>query len=130
MHGARRIYRHHMNPARRVSAKCAGGSGTQHRLTTVRGALASSRHGTRAPYLQLDLSGDLVLAGYYLMAYWPNPETLPDFCQHNGDLEISTGTEHGEIADIRNTLQAAVAEGGAVARSAAAFLELLSDSAA
>jgi hypothetical protein len=84
----------------------------------------------RTSFLELDLSGELVLAGYYLMAYWPNPETLPDFCRHGGALGISTGTENGELADIRNTLQAAVAEGGAVAKSAAAFLELLSDTAA
>jgi hypothetical protein len=80
-------------------------------------------------FLQLDLSGDLALAGYYLMAYWSNPETLPEFSQHEGGLVISTGIENGELADMKNTLQAAVAEGGAVARSAAAFLKLLSDTA-
>ena len=98
---------------------------TQHRATGPGRA-----HTDSAPYLQLDLCGDLVLAGYYLMAYWPNPDTVPDFFQHDGELEISTGTENGELVDLRSTLQAAVAEGGAVARSAAAFLELLSDSAA
>jgi hypothetical protein len=99
-------------------------------VTAAHRSLVSFWQTTSAAYLQLDLSGDLALAGYYLMAYWPNPETLPDFCQHDGELEISTGTGNGELADIRNTLQAAVAEGGAVAKSAVAFLELLSDSAA
>jgi hypothetical protein len=83
---------------------------------------------TENRYLRFDVSDELGLAGFYLMAHWPESESVPEIERDDGHLVLCVDTTNGELAIMQRLLQQAVADGGGmIGESATAFLKALDD---
>lgn len=64
------------------------------------------------PYMCFELRGELALAGFFLMAHWPNPETAPVIEPSAGMLRLVVDLRGGCFEDLKRTLiEAAGSEG-------------------
>jgi hypothetical protein len=55
-------------------------------------------------FLRIELTGELALGGYFLMAHWPDPETAPELESANGPLTLVFDTMGRCLDDLRQTL--------------------------
>src|SRR5687768_17690056 len=76
-------------------------------------------------HLRFDLAGDFALAGYFLMAHWPNPDTAPELDVADGRMVLHVDVAGSGLADLRSTLTKLANLGGAISESAAAWFQEL-----
>jgi hypothetical protein len=77
------------------------------------------------PLVHFEIRGDLAIAGYFLMANWPNPNTAPMLVTSNGPMTICFARSAEVLNDLRDTLVRVCAYGGKLGESAVLWLEAL-----
>ena len=75
-----------------------------------------------SPYIRFEITGDLAVAAYFLMANWPDPETVPTLDTSGGPLCLIIDTRTRAVTDLRTTLTRVCDHGGILADSARAWL--------
>jgi hypothetical protein len=81
---------------------------------------------SRDPDVRFVLTGDFALAGYFLMANWPRPETVPELdAPVDAPMSICVSSTPAALGDLRTALARMKAKGGDLARSAETWLRQL-----
>jgi hypothetical protein len=78
-----------------------------------------------SPYVRFEVTGDLAVAGYFIMANWPDPETVPTLDTSGGPLCLIIDTRTKALTDLRTMLSRVCDHGGILADSARAWLRVL-----
>jgi hypothetical protein len=68
---------------------------------------------------QLDITGEYSLAGYFLLAHWPNPDTAPELSTVGGKTVIDVDVDGQGLADLRKVLRELMTIGGVMGDKAA-----------
>lgn len=80
---------------------------------------------SNARFLEFEIKGELAIAGYFLMANWPNPATAPMLVTTAGPMKICFQRSADVLADLKTTLSRVSAYGGKLGESAHLWLESL-----
>ena len=78
-----------------------------------------------SPYVRFEITGDLAVAAYFLMANWPDPEPVPTLDTSGGPLCLIIDTRTSAVIDLRTTLSRVCDHGGILADSARAWLRVV-----
>src|SRR5262245_21814130 len=74
---------------------------------------------------RFEITGDLAVAGYFLMANWPNPRTAPALDASRKRLAIVLDGSPEAVKDLRETLVRGQTCGGLLGASAEAWLRAI-----
>ena len=56
-------------------------------------------------YIRFELTGELALAGFFLMSHWPNPDTIPQLQPSVASLGFVVDTRGSCLNELKQTLQ-------------------------
>ena len=72
--------------------------------------------------IRLEITGELALAGFFLMSHWSNPNTCPELETSDGLLKLVIDTRGSALNELRETLANVEASDPALLQSANAWL--------
>jgi hypothetical protein len=76
-----------------------------------------------AHHICFQLTGELALAGFFLMTHWPNPETTPELEPSDGPLRLSVDMRGSGLDDLKSTLDMVAGCDGALGGSDGSLLK-------
>jgi hypothetical protein len=72
--------------------------------------------------VRFEITGELALAGFFLMSHWSNPDTYPQLETSDGPLKLVVDTRGNALTELRKTLRMVGASDPSLVASANAWL--------